>query len=210
MDPFIEGQARDDFRAHWIIEFADTLIPRVRPRYIVRVEERAYVEHHLPIPERVRETFLVVHERATMEVITVIEVLSLGNKRAGSDGQREYLYKREAILQSAAHLVELDLLRGGQRLPTIEPLPPADYFAFVCRAYDRPEAQVYAWTLRQSMPTIPIPLERGDADVRLDLQNVFTRVYDRAGYDYSLDNHHPIQPALDNADAAWVAAQLPS
>jgi len=89
-------------------------------------------------------------------------------------------------------------------------LLPADYFAFVCRAYDRPEAQVYAWTLRQSMPTIPIPLERGDADVRLDLQNVFTRVYDRAGYDYSLDNHHPIQPALDNADAAWVAAQLPS
>jgi len=250
MDPFIEGQAWADFHHHLIEEIHNTLVPNLRPRYAVRVEERVYIEHHsnghahiirpdvtvlgreprapvieraattmiaatpvvltLPIPERVRETFLVVHERATMEVITVIEVLSLGNKRAGSDGQREYLYKREAILQSAAHLVELDLLRGGQRLPTIEPLPPADYFAFVCRAYDRPEAQVYAWTLRQSMPTIPIPLERGDADVRLDLQNVFTHVYDRAGYDYSLDYHHPIQPALDNADAAWVAAQLPS
>jgi len=140
----------------------------------------------------------------------VIEVLSLGNKRAGSDGQREYLTKRESILQSAAHLVELDLLRGGQRLPTIEPLPVADYFAFVCRAYDRPEAQVYAWTLRQSLPTIPIPLNRGDPDVLLDLQNGFTRVYDRAGYDYSLDYRQPVQPAFAAREAEWIAARLPS
>ncbi|MBI5651237.1 MAG: DUF4058 family protein [Chloroflexi bacterium] len=250
IDPFIEGQAWADFHARLITEISDLLVPDVRPRYAVRVEERVYIEHHsnghahiirpdvtvlgretraplaeraatmtvaatpviltLPIPERIRETFLVVHERATMEVITVIEVLSLGNKRAGSDGQREYLNKREAILQSAAHLVELDLLRGGQRLPTIEPLPAADYFAFVCRAYDRPEAQVYAWTLRQNLPIIPIPLERGDPDVMLDLQNVFTRVYDRAGYDYSLDYHQPIQPAPDARDAEWINARLPS
>jgi len=135
-------------------------------------------------------------------------VLSPDNKRAGSDGHREYLSKREAVLQSTAHLIELDLLRGGRRLPTIEPLPPADYYAFVCRAQHRPRAEVYAWTLRHRLPTIPVPLAADDPDVMLDLQAVFDTVYERAGYDYSLDYHRPVEPPLSDADAAWVRELL--
>ncbi|MCW5851998.1 MAG: DUF4058 family protein, partial [Anaerolineae bacterium] len=130
------------------------------------------------------------------------------NKRAGSDGRREYLAKRETVLRSAAHLVELDLLRGGDRLPTIEPLPPADYYAFVCRRQERPRVWVYPWTLRHKLPIIPIPLADGDPDAPLDLQSVFTTVYDRAGYDYGLDYRQSPEPPLAEADLPWAQALL--
>jgi hypothetical protein len=166
------------------------------------------VIRHLPVPERVREAFLTVRERGTMEVVTVIEVLSPGNKRAGSDGRREYLRKREEVLLSATHLVELDLLRGGERLPTLEPLPPGDYYAFVCRGQRRFQAEVYAWSLRRPLPPVPIPLAGPDPDVVLDLQAIFATVYDRAGYDYSLDYRHALVPPLSEADQAWAQQLL--
>lgn len=246
MDPFIESQAWNDFHAHFLADLSNALVPRVRPRYVVRVEERVYIEHELddlphvirpdvtvlgreweetssesvtatatvvavtpvvltlPMSERIRETFLTIHERETMEVVTTIEVLSPTNKRPGSDGQREYLNKREAVLLSYTHLVELDLLRGGERLPTIEPLPPTDYYAFVCRRQRRFKAEVYAWSLRHRLPSIPVPLAGNDPDVILDLQAIFNTVYDRAGYDYSLDYRHSIEPHLSDADTSWV------
>lgn len=162
----------------------------------------------LPIPETEIETYLVVRERESERVVTVVQVLSPANKRAGSDGRREYLAKREAVLRSAAHLVELDLLRGGERLPTSEPLPAADYYVFVCRAPKRPRAHVYAWSLRAPLPTIPLPLEENVPEINLNLQEIFARVYDRAGYAYSLDYKRASQPPLTLADAAWLAARV--
>jgi hypothetical protein len=246
MDPCIESQLWEDFH-HAVIEvIREALIPQTRPRYVVRVEERVYIEHvphsdlafirpdvtvlertahrgaperaaataapvaivpvllHVPVPERVHEAFLTIRERETMEVITVIEVLSPGNKRAGSDGRREYLRKRGDVLLSATHLVELDLLRGGERLPTIEPLPPGDYYAFVCRRQHRFQAEVFAWLLSQPLPPIPVPLAEVDPDIVLDLQTICTTVYDRAGYDYSLNYRQPILPPLNDSEQAWA------
>lgn len=244
MDPFIEGQEWEDFLHHLIEGLHAAIVPRVRPRYVVRVEKRVYVEHDpdaladvirpdvavveregrelaseggvatalavepvvlaLPMPEPREEALLTVRHRDTKRVVAVIEVLSPGNKRRGSDGRRAYLEKREAVLQSDTHLVELDLLRAGERLPTIGPLPPADYYAFVCRARRRPRAEVYAWPLRRALPAIPVPLAGEDADVALDLQSIFSTVYDRAAYDYSLDYRGAPEPALSDADAAWA------
>ena len=246
MDPCIESQFWEDFH-HAVIEvIREALIPQTRPRYVVRVEERVYVEHvphsdlafirpdvtvlertvrteapegsaataipvavapvilHVPVPERIREAFLTIRERETMEVVTVIEVLSPGNKRAGSDGRREYLRKREDVLLSATHLVELDLLRGGERLPTIEPLPLGDYYAFVCRRQRHFQAEVFAWPLAQPLPPIPVPLAEADPDIVLDLQAICTTVYDRAGYDYSLNYRQPIMPPLNDTEQAWA------
>ena len=53
------------------------------------------------------------------------------------------------------------------------------------------------------------PLAEGDPEVSLDLQRVFTTVYDRTGYDYALDYQRPIEPPLVEADAAWAAQLLP-
>ncbi|MBC8874642.1 MAG: DUF4058 family protein [Planctomycetes bacterium] len=162
----------------------------------------------LPAPEERREAFLSIREFSSMEVVTVIELLSPSNKRSGGDGRREYLRKREEILSTDTHLVELDLLRGGRRLPTVDPLPHGDFFAFICRTQRRYKAEVYAWGLRQPLPPIPIPLAGDDRDVQLDLQAVFTATYDRAGYDYSLDYSRPVLPALDTADTDWVLSLL--
>lgn len=161
----------------------------------------------IPMPEEQREAYLVIRERETMEVVTVIETLSPANKRRG-DGRRVYLEKRDEILQSQAHLVELDLLRGGERLPMVTPLPEGDNYAIVSRRNRRPQADIYAWKLPQPLPEIPIPLKKGDPDVMLPLQPVFTTVYDRARYDLSVDYQAPLDPPFSNAEAEWVAQRV--
>jgi len=167
-------------------------------------------ECELPMPQERREAYLVIRLQESMEVVTVLETLSPANKRPGGDGRREYLEKREVILQSTAHLVELDLLRGGLRLPTTTPLPPADYYAIVSRRQRRPKAAVYAWTIRDPLPSIPVPLKKGDPDVPLDLQAVFTTVFDRARYDLSLNYAAPLQPPLGGDEAEWLRRIVPS
>lgn len=250
MDPFLEEAEWEDFHPELITDIRAVLAPQVRPRYVVRVERRVYLEHvpeapshvarpdvlvlqrergrpaaagagdtavavatpsvelTLPVPEERRETFLTIRDRETMEVVTVIELLSPSNKRPGADGHREYLAKRAAVLRSSAHLVELDLLRGGQRLPTTEPLPNADYYAIISREPRRPRARIYYWSLPDRLPELPIPLAGEDPDVTLDLQAAFDTAYDRAGYDLSLDYTVPLQPSLSDADGAWVQEVL--
>jgi hypothetical protein len=67
--------------------------------------------------------------------------------------------------------------------------------------------EVYAWVLQQPLPRIPIPLIEGEPDATVDLQAVFATVYDRAGYDYSLDQR-ALDPPLTEEDAAWVQSLL--
>ena len=165
-------------------------------------------DHLVPMPDEQREAYLVVRDRETMEVVTVIETLSPANKRPGSRGRSEYLSKREMVFQSSTHLVELDLLRGGDRLPMTDRLPPGDYYAIVSREERRPRAEVYAWPLLHALPTIPIPLKRGDADVSLELQTVFTTVYDRARYHLSVDYSAELDPPLDETVHQWLRERI--
>lgn len=166
------------------------------------------VECLLPATEEHRETYVVIRESKSMEVVTVIETLSPGNKRPGSDGGREYLAKRQSILDSPAHLVELDLLRRGARLPMSTPLPSGDYFVIVSRAPRRPRAQVYAWPLLQPLPTISVPLRQPDPDVPLDLQAAFTAVYDRARYQLTLEYDEDASRRLSESEHAWLRERL--
>lgn len=161
----------------------------------------------LPMTEPIEIPYLVIRRRDNEETVTVIEVLSPTNKSL-RDGRHEYLAKRNSLLRSRAHLVELDLLRAGERLPTVEPHPAGDYFAFVSRTERRPKAEVYSWTLERPLPRIPIPLTDGDPDVWLDLQTVFTTTYERAGYDYSLKYERTLDPPLDADRSEWVARHL--
>jgi len=160
----------------------------------------------IAMPFEQRETYLVIRERKNMEVVTVIETLSPANKRSG-DGRREYLEKREEVISSQAHLVELDLLRGGERMPMTTPLPSGDYYAIISRRYRRPRAEVYAWTLRDALPTIPIPLRKGDDDALLDLQSAFSTVYARARYDLSVQYDAELYPPPSEDDAEWIQSR---
>ena len=60
------------------------------------------------------ETFLEIRDRDNNELVTVIELLSPTNKKSGPD-RDQFLAKRINILRSAAHYVEIDLLRGWHR-----------------------------------------------------------------------------------------------
>jgi hypothetical protein len=166
------------------------------------------VSLRIAMPEKAREAYLEIRLRDTGEVVTVIELLSSANKRPGSDGRREYLRKRSAVLGSDVHLLELDLLRGGDRLPMEDPLPPGDHYAILSRAPRRPTCDVWFWTLAQPLPSVPVPLAGDDPDITLHLQSVMRGVYERAGYDYSLDYRAEVDPPLDHDAQAWVREQL--
>jgi len=58
------------------------------------------------------------------------------------------------------------------------------------------------------MPTIPVPLLKGDPDAVLNLQEIFTTVYERVGYDYSLDYTRPLEPPLRPEDADWAMEKV--
>lgn len=93
-------------------------------------------------------------------------------------------------------------------MPAAVPLPPGDYYALVRRGRGSVNAGLWPIALQDPLPTIPIPLAGSDPDVLLDLQSAFTSVYDRAGYDYSLQYHAPTVPPLDEDAAAWAARLL--
>ena len=75
------------------------------------------IQVKLLVPQEVQQAYLEVRDVATQAVVTVIEVLSPANKR--SDGRRKYETKRQAVLGSLTHLVEIDLLRDGEPLPIL-------------------------------------------------------------------------------------------
>jgi hypothetical protein len=134
-------------------------------------------------------------------------LLSPSNKYAGPDRER-YLAKARKLHQSWVHFVEIDLLCGGPRMPWLD-MPACDYCAVVSRYERRPKAEFWPIQLRDRLPEIPIPLRHGDADARLDLQQVLDRIYDAAGYVYH-NYAGPPEPAVSAADAAWAQTFLPA
>ena len=107
-----------------------------------------------------------------------------------------------------AHFIEIDLLRGGPRMPWLD-LPECDYCVVVSRAERRPKAGVWPIRLRDRLPVIPVPLREGDPDARLDLQELLHRIYDAAGYAYDIYSGSP-EPPLSPDETAWAEAVLNS
>ncbi|RUL87897.1 DUF4058 family protein [Tautonia sociabilis] len=160
----------------------------------------------LPEVETERLAFVEIRDRRNRELITIIELLSPSNKRAGPD-RDQYLAKRGRLQAGTVHDVEIDLLRGGQPMPA-EHRPPCADSVTVSRAERRPKAEFWPIGLREPLPTIPVPVRAPDPDARLDLQRILHRIYDAAGYQYDIDDGHP-DPPLSPEDAAWAASLIP-
>ncbi|NJM47030.1 MAG: DUF4058 family protein [Alkalinema sp. RU_4_3] len=161
----------------------------------------------LPMPEEVKEGYLELRDIATGEVVTAIEVLSPTNKRAGP-GLNAYQSKRQTVLSSRTHLVEIDLLRGGETMPMLGTIAPSDYRILVSRSTTRPRAELYGFNLEEPIPVVGIPLKAGAAEVTLDLQTLLAGIYDRARYALSIDyNQTPIPPIRQTAQA-WTKEQI--
>jgi Protein of unknown function (DUF4058) len=167
----------------------------------------APVEVRVPMLMEFREGYLEVRETKNKEVVTVIEVLSPANKRFGQ-GRKMYEEKRQQVLGSRTHLVEIDLLRGWKPLPVFDSNLAANYRILVSRGDRRPKADLYLFNLPDAIPTFPLPLRRGDVEPIVDLQLLINRLYDRAGYDYTIDYNSEIVPKLSESEAAWADTLL--
>jgi len=155
---------------------------------------------------RAPHAWVEIRDAAGRRLVTTIEILSPWNKRG--PGRQEYLDKRRSLLRSSSHLVEIDLLRRGRRLPMKDSLPPGSYYVFVSRAEQRPMVQVWPIALDHPLPTFPVPLLPGDADVLLDLQSSFQNVYDLGGFDLVLDYSKAPSVPLQEDQAAWATERV--
>jgi Protein of unknown function (DUF4058) len=162
----------------------------------------------LPVGLEVKERYLEVRDTTTNSVVTVIELLSPVNKRPGK-GRATYEDKRQRILESNAHLVEIDLLRAFTPMPLLQDNIPWDYRILVSRSEKRPQADLYGFTLREAIPCFPLPLKDPKENIEVDLQNILQGLYDRAGYEYRIDYQQLVPPpALSPENQAWIAQLL--
>jgi hypothetical protein len=136
------------------------------------------------------------------QLVTVIEILSPTNKRG--DGYTEYLDRRDRILRSTTHLIEVDLLRKGRRVPMRGKLPSVPHFVFLSRVDQRLLSEIWPISQDHLLPEVPVPLLAGDADAKLDLQQALTTVYDDNRLSSLIDYSKPPEVPLSPEQAAWV------
>jgi hypothetical protein len=158
--------------------------------------------------EEITEGYIEIRDAESgNRVVTVIEVLSRVNK-AGGVGTRKYQEKQSELIDGGTSLVEIDLLRGGERVlaaagfldPLVARVP---YLTCVTRGYENNHFELYTMPLRQRLPAVRIPLAEGVADVALDVQPLVDRAYRFGGYD-DLDYDAAPIPPLDAEDTKWA------
>jgi hypothetical protein len=85
----------------------------------------------------------------------------------------------------------------------------AHYRILVSRAENRPQADLYAVTVREPLPRFPLPLRAPEEVVLVDLSDIFRGVYDRASYDLRIDyTQMPPPPPFSVEDRVWIEELL--
>lgn len=188
---------------------ADVALARTRESVSAEIEVgllEAPVQVQIPVLDRESLGFIEIRDRHSRELVCVIELLSPANKRPGPD-RDQYLAKREQLLGSRAHFVEIDLLRGGKPMP-IANRPKCEYSVLVSRAEQRPWAGFWPVQLRDPLPEVAIPLRKPGQQARLDLQEALHALYDAAGYEDYIYDGQP-DPPLGADDANWARQLAP-
>ncbi|MEO0539257.1 MAG: DUF4058 family protein [Cyanobacteria bacterium P01_A01_bin.105] len=157
-----------------------------------------------PIPTRLSS--VQIRDVAKNLLVTSIEIISPVNKR--EPGLTMYRSKRQRLYQAGVHLLEIDLLRRGQR-PFVQPgLPKTSYAVALTRAAS---GKVDVWTLNlpDPLPVVPVPLLDTDPDAVVNLSTAVEAIYADAGYDVILDyTQNPPPPALTETEAIWIKQQI--
>jgi hypothetical protein len=159
-------------------------------------------EMTLPLPERIPAAYLEIRRAGRRKPVTSIEILSPYNKRG--QGRRIYHRRRNALLATKVNLIEIDLLLAGRRPEVLGVVPAGDFYAYVSRGDRRPKCEVYAWSVRQPIPRLPVPLRLGDDDAVLDLAKAYAMTYDGGPYTFDLTYNRPVA-GLSEDDQRWAA-----
>jgi len=223
MDPYIEASGLwGDFHDSLIAEIKNALADCLPDRYIVRSGERSYVvldatngadqielQTKAMVEKEFRESFVEIRELdPDRRLVTTIEILSPSNKRLGTTGWTRYQRKRQAHLEGFASLVEIDLLRGGHRMPMEDEWPESPYYLLVSRRQEAPCCNVWPANFTAPLPAISVPLAPPDADVGLDLQPMIHTIYGRSRYERDIDYRRPCRPPLSAGEMEWLCRRL--
>jgi len=158
----------------------------------------------LPAVRRSGHRYLRITDRERRRLVTVVELLRPSNKDSGKN-RPHYLEKRNEYLATGVNLVEIDLLRAGERMPLGEPSrTPTDYSFVLVRADSFPSVEMWPFSIRQGLPASIVPLDPADDDLSIDLKAPFNEIYDEARYDKLVDYSAPANPPLRKADASWA------
>jgi len=217
MDPYVEKEDQwSDFRKRFVSIVATTverqlpehlatiIVGRDDPDVVPSLELLSWGE---PVGELERFALLTVVEVKPRRLRALIEVLTPLHKRDGIE-RDSYLRARRRWINSGVDLLEIDLLRGGERLPLLHDAElPVHDFRVVETEAAREIAALYLFTLRDRLPTVPVPLCGRLSGAALDLQQCFDHVYDTGAYRKYI-HLHPPEPPLTRGDAEWAAEVL--
>jgi hypothetical protein len=186
---------------------------RRKSKSAVAVAEPAEDAESVPmqafIAEEFEEKFVEIYAQLEERVlVTCIEVLSPSNKRPRTEGWEQYAQKRQAMLLGRANFIEIDLLRGGRKMPMLSPWPSCPFTLLVSRMSRPTRARVWKAYFDRPLPPIPVPLLSPDRDLTLDLQPIIDRIYSRWRYDELIDYSRPLTPTLSDAESAVVRTLL--
>jgi hypothetical protein len=160
--------------------------------------------------DEIKEAFLTIVHLKSKSLVTIIELLSPTNKINGSSGRDSFLKKRQDVMASNVHWVEIDLLRGGEPSLPQPPLMPSDYRVIMSRAGEPRQTCYWPFDVRDELPVVGIPLRGRDPDAPLDLAAVFDAAYEIGEYDASVDYRKSPEPPLKGRDAKWARTLLRS
>lgn len=156
----------------------------------------------VPVSEETTERFLEVRSMQSGEVVSVIEILSPKNKRS-KQGREAYENQRNKILGSKTSFIEIDLLRAGEPM-LILGASLTDYYILVSRGYQRPEADLYGFNLKEPIPIFPVPLKQSEKQPSVDLQKLLNEVYQKARFDLVIDYSQLVKPSLSVEEKSWI------
>ena len=234
MNPYLENPAIwPDFHFSLVAGLANALGSRLPHNYRIDLQQRVEVEAppgnsfsmaasvvdapsdesavvRVRIPREVKVISLRVETVPEREVVTVVEALSLTNKRPG-EGRRQYIRKREAIVGGLVNLVEIDLLRRWEPMPLETPPPVSDYRILVCWGVESPGALLYPFMVRQRIPKFTLPLLSDDEESapEVDLGPIVDTMHQTARYGLIARYHQPPpEPAFEPEVQEWINGRV--
>ena len=216
MDPYLEEPKRWPlFRHQFVVSLYQVLMPSLVDRYRARMSNRNYTLE-LPLFTSVQrephaEEHVELRDRSDGRLVTLIDVVSIAN-RTTQTGREAYLETRNLAEANKAAVVEIDLLTQGAPMLDFprDNLPEFDYAITVTRPSTPGRFEIYTSSLQKRLPKFRIPLAVDDRDAGLELQDVFRRAYDLAGFSTSIDYTADLPPEvkLTVENHQWTNAWL--
>jgi hypothetical protein len=154
----------------------------------------------------VRVATVEIRDATNNQLITLIEILSPVNKRG--EGLHQYQQKRHKLITAGVHLLEIDLLRRGER-PLNQPVIPRSAYRITLIRAQAGKAEIWPIALADPLPLLSVPLRLPDNDTVLDLSQTLQDIYEAGAYDLTIDyGADPPPPPLSDEEKTWLATCL--